>query len=105
MSYEPYILRYWFHTNDAVKKARDDFEGLVKYWAAKYPIKNFYFTYNDKYHGSITFFVNDNPIKVATVTNPYNQALTPTFEIRTSTTGAAGAEKMEIDYIKIMQER
>jgi C-terminal domain 10 of the ABC-three component (ABC-3C) systems len=36
----------------AVKKASDDFAGLLKYWNSITPVKRYSFTYNDKYKGS-----------------------------------------------------
>lgn len=36
---------------EAVSKLKEDFEGLKSYWSSIYPIKEFYFTVNDKYKG------------------------------------------------------
>lgn len=36
---------------DAVNKLKEDFEGLKSFWSNIYPIKEFYFTVNDKYKG------------------------------------------------------
>jgi len=37
--------------NSAVKKVRDDFNGLKKHWHSICPIKEFYYVVNDKYKG------------------------------------------------------
>ena len=36
---------------NAVSKLKEDFEGLKSFWDSIYPIKEFYFTVNDKYKG------------------------------------------------------
>jgi hypothetical protein len=36
----------------AIQKAEGDFSGLKDYWQKIYPIEQYYFVFNDKYHGS-----------------------------------------------------
>lgn len=36
----------------AVKKAKEDFDGLLEYWSKIRELKEYYFVFNDKYHGS-----------------------------------------------------
>lgn len=43
----------------AVKKVKDDFSGLKKYWDKICPIKEFYFVFNDKYKGSFPTIEED----------------------------------------------
>lgn len=39
-------------SQDAAKKLRTDFAGLMRHWDSVTPVKEFYFVFNDKYNGS-----------------------------------------------------
>jgi hypothetical protein len=44
---------------EAVKKAKNDFDGLKKYWNSFCPVKRFFFVMNDKYKGTFPTIESD----------------------------------------------
>lgn len=53
--------------------------------------------------GNIMAFVNDNVIAISSTAIPFDEVLTPSFETQIPTGGAFGM--LQIDYVKILQER
>jgi hypothetical protein len=51
---------------------------------------------------SFTAYINDNPVAHSATRSPYNEALTPSYEFEITD---SSTDVIEVDYIKIIQER